>query len=81
VAMSVIWRIPYLFTKIAVAELSPVSVVFLRVAVASLVLVPVALSRGALGGLRPYLGWLVALALLEVVIPFPLISAGEQRIP
>lgn len=80
VAMSVIWGIPYLFIKIAVAEMSPVAVAFTRIAVASLVLLPVALSRGSLGGLRQKLGWLVALAFLEVVIPFPLIAAGEQRI-
>lgn len=78
--MSVIWGIPYLFIKIAVAEMSPVAVAFTRIAVASLVLLPVALSRGSLGGLRQKLGWLVALAFLEVVVPFPLIAAGEQRI-
>lgn len=78
-AMSVIWGIPYLFIKIAVAEMSPVAGAFTRIAVASLVLLPVAISRGSLAGLRQKLGWLVALAFLEVVVPFPLIAAGEQR--
>ena len=47
VAMSVIWGIPYLFIKVAVAEMSPMAVAFTRIAVASLVLLPVAISRQA----------------------------------
>jgi drug/metabolite transporter (DMT)-like permease len=80
VAMSLIWGIPYLLIKIAVAELSPLEVVFARVVIAAALLLPVALSRGALVGLRFRLGWLVGLALLEVAVPFPLIAAAEQRI-
>jgi drug/metabolite transporter (DMT)-like permease len=80
VAMSLIWGVPYLLIKIAVAELSPLEVVFARVLIAAVLLLPVALSRGALAGLRPRLGWLVGLALLEVAVPFPLIAAAEQRI-
>lgn len=81
VAMSLIWGVPYLLIKVAVAELSPLEVVFARVVIAALVLLPVALARRALAGLRPRLGWLVGLALLEVALPFPLIAAAEQRIP
>jgi drug/metabolite transporter (DMT)-like permease len=43
------------------------------------VLLPLAVKRGALRGLP--LGWLVAFATAEMVIPFPLIGWGEQRIP
>src|SRR5256885_11864962 len=79
-AMSLIWGIPYLFIKIAVAEIPPFGVVLARVAIATLVLLPVALAAGAFRGLRRKLGWVLALALLEIVVPFPLITAGEQRI-
>ncbi|MGH9062739.1 MAG: DMT family transporter, partial [Acidimicrobiales bacterium] len=79
--MAVLWGVPYLFIKIAVAEVSPVIVVFVRTALAALVLSPVAVRRGAMAGLRARLGWVVVLAVVEVAGPFLLISFGEQRIP
>jgi drug/metabolite transporter (DMT)-like permease len=42
------------------------------------VLLPVAIKTGALRGLP--LRWLVAFAIVEICIPFPLIGFGEQRI-
>jgi len=79
-AMSLIWGLPYFLIKVAITELSPLGVVFARIVIASLLLLPVALLRGAFAGLRPRLGWLVGLAVLEVAIPFSLIAAAEQRI-
>jgi drug/metabolite transporter (DMT)-like permease len=79
-AVSLLWGVPYLFIKVAVAELPPVSVVFARVATAALLLGPVAARRGALRGLRRRLPQLLVLSLLEITIPFLLISMGEQRI-
>jgi drug/metabolite transporter (DMT)-like permease len=79
-AVSLLWGVPYLFIKIAVAELPPVTVVFSRVATAALVLWPVAARRGTLRGLRARLPQLVVVALLEITIPFLLISIGEQHI-
>jgi drug/metabolite transporter (DMT)-like permease len=80
VAMCVIWGIPYLFIRVAVAELSPATLVFLRTGIAALILVPVALRRGAL---RPVLArWrpLLAFAAIEVGIPWFLLSSAEQKI-
>ncbi len=79
-AVSLLWGVPYLFIKVAVAELPPVTVVFVRVALAALLLWPVAVRRGALRGLRRRLPQLVVLSLLEITVPFLLISIGEQRI-
>jgi drug/metabolite transporter (DMT)-like permease len=79
-AVSLLWGVPYLFIKVAVAELPPVTVVFARVALAALLLGPVAARRGALGGLRGRLPQLAALAMLEITVPFLLISMGEQHI-
>jgi drug/metabolite transporter (DMT)-like permease len=79
-AVSLLWGVPYLFIKVAVAELPPVTVVFARVAMAALLLWPVAVRRGALQGLRPRLPQLVLLSLTEITVPFLLISMGEQRI-
>src|SRR5436190_10860236 len=79
-AVSVIWGLPYLFIKIAVDDgLTPGFVAWSRVVIATAVLLPIALKRRALRGLP--LVWLVAFATAEIVIPFPLIGWGEQRIP
>lgn len=40
-AMSVIWGIPYLLIKVAVREISPVTLVFARCLIALLLLLPV----------------------------------------
>jgi drug/metabolite transporter (DMT)-like permease len=79
-AIAVIWGLPYLFIKIAVDDgLTPGFVAWSRCVVAALVLLPIALRRGALRGLP--LAWLAIFATFEIVIPFPLIGWGEQRIP
>jgi drug/metabolite transporter (DMT)-like permease len=79
-AVSLLWGVPYLLIKVAVAELPPVTVVFARVVLAALVLWPVAVRGGALRGLRSRVPQLVLLSLLEVTVPFLLISIGEQHI-
>jgi drug/metabolite transporter (DMT)-like permease len=78
-AISVIWGLPYLFIKVAVdGGLTPGFVAWSRVTLAALVLLPIAWRSGVLRGLP--LGWLTLFALSEIVIPFPLIGFGEQRI-
>jgi drug/metabolite transporter (DMT)-like permease len=79
-AVSLLWGVPYLLIKVAVAELPPVTVVFARVGLAALVLWPVAARSGALRGLRSRVPQLVLLSLLEITVPFLLISVGEQHI-
>jgi drug/metabolite transporter (DMT)-like permease len=79
-AVSVIWGTPYLFIKIAVDELSPGFVAWSRIALAAAVLLPVAWRLGALKGLRRRWRVLLAFAVVEMAIPWPLIGFGEQRI-
>jgi drug/metabolite transporter (DMT)-like permease len=80
-AMSLIWGVPYLFIKIAVDDgVPPLFVAWSRVALGAALLLPIARRTGALRGLRPRLPWLVAFALSEVCIPFPLISYGELHV-
>ena len=80
-AVSVLWGMPYLFIKVAVDDgVSPVFLTFLRVLLAAALLLPFAASRGMLGGLRERWRPLVAFALFEMVIPFPLIAFGEQHV-
>jgi drug/metabolite transporter (DMT)-like permease len=78
--ISLLWGVPYLFIKVAVAEVSPVFLVFLRTALASLALLPLAWKYGALRDLRSLLLPLAVVAVVEVTVPFTLIGAGEQRI-
>lgn len=79
--VSIIWGIPYLFIKIAVDEgLSPAVVAWSRVTIAAIILVPLAWRTGALRGLRRRWRALVAFAVAEMAVPFPLIAAGEQRV-
>ena len=80
IAMSVIWGIPYLFIKIAVRELDPSVVVLARVGIAAAVLLPVAARRRVLYQLRQRWLAVAALACVQVVGPFLLISYGEQHI-
>ncbi|HYY81907.1 MAG TPA: DMT family transporter [Actinomycetes bacterium] len=79
-AVSLLWGVPYLFIKVAVGEVPPVTVVFVRVALAASLLLPLAARRGALRGLARRFPALVVLSLLEIAVPFVLISMGEQRI-
>jgi drug/metabolite transporter (DMT)-like permease len=76
-AVSLLWGIPYLFIKIAIADLSPLFVVFGRCAIAAAVLVPVAVARGLLPSLRGRLRFVIVLAAVHIVAPFLLISYGE----
>ena len=78
-AVSVIWGVPYMFIKIAVdGDLSPGFVAWSRVTLAALVLLPIAWRAGALRGLP--MRWLALFATAEIVVPFPLIGFGEQRV-
>ncbi|MDQ6857898.1 MAG: DMT family transporter [Chloroflexota bacterium] len=79
-AMAVIWGVPYLLIKIAVAELTPATLVLLRTTVAGLILVPLAIARGDLRALLPRWRWVVAYTIVEVAAPWILLSDAEQRI-
>ncbi len=80
-AMSLVWGIPYLFIKVAVdGGLSPAFIAWVRVTLAAAILLTLAWRAGLLGSLRGHGRWLLAYALAEIVIPFPLIAAGEQHV-
>jgi drug/metabolite transporter (DMT)-like permease len=79
-AMSFIWGIPYLFIKIAVAELTPASLVFLRCAIGAALLLPIAVARNEVRPLLPYWKWIVVYTFVEVAAPWFLLSDAERRI-
>ncbi len=78
--MSVIWGIPYLFIRIAVAEIQPSVLVLVRTSIAAAILLPIALTRF---DLRPVLArwrWVVAFALVEIAIPWVMLGTAEQHL-
>ena len=79
--MALVWGVPYLFIKLAVdGGLSPAFVAWARVTLAAVLLLPLAWRAGALRGLGARWRPLGAFAVVEIVVPFPLIAAGEQRV-
>jgi drug/metabolite transporter (DMT)-like permease len=80
VLMSVIWGIPYLFIRIAVAEITPATLVLARTVLAAAILLPIALLRV---DLRPVLArwrWVVAFAAVEIAIPWIALGSAEQHL-
>jgi drug/metabolite transporter (DMT)-like permease len=79
-AMSIVWGIPYLLIRVAVAEVSPAVLVFARTALATLILLPIALVRLDLGSVLRHWRWVVTFALVEIAIPWVMLGAAEQTI-
>lgn len=80
-AMGLIWGMPYLFIRTAVAEVSPAVLVFVRTALGAAVLLPLALRRGRFATLRRSWRALALFAVIEIVVPWFLLSDAEQRLP
>jgi drug/metabolite transporter (DMT)-like permease len=80
-AVSVLWGLPYLFIKIADdGGMPPLDLAWLRIALGAAVLVAIAWRAGTLPSLRGHLPWLLAFAVAEIAIPFPMIAAGETHV-
>ena len=81
-AASVIWGVPYLFIKIAVDHgVTPPVLAWGRVTLGALVLLALAWRAGTLPSLRGRWKWLLAFAVAEISIPFPMLAFGEERVP
>jgi len=79
--MSLVWGIPYLFIKVAVdGGMPPAFIAWVRCVLAAVILLALAHRAKLLPSLRGHWRWLLAYALAEIVIPFPLIAAGEQHV-
>jgi drug/metabolite transporter (DMT)-like permease len=78
--MCVIWGIPYLLIRVAVAEISPAMLVFARTAIGALILMPIVIRRGGLRGVGRKCIPLLAFAAAEVAGPWLLLFSAEQRI-
>ncbi len=80
-AISLIWGIPYLLIRIALRHgVTPPALAWGRVALAAVVLLGLAWRAGTLGELRGRCRPLLAYAVAEVAIPFPMLAIGEQHV-
>jgi drug/metabolite transporter (DMT)-like permease len=79
-AMCVIWGLPYLLIRVAVRDLSPATVVFSRTAIAALLLLPIAVGRKVLPELRGHWRWLLVFTMLELAIPWFLLTSAEEHL-
>ena len=80
IAMCLIWGVPYLLIKVAVSDISPVTLVFFRTTFGALLLLPLAAARGSLSSLLPHWRWIVAYTAVEVALPWFLVSDAELRL-
>ena len=81
-ATGVLWGVPYLLIRVAVApgQFTPAFVVFSRVAIGAALLIPYAAQRGVLKPALKELKWIIAYGIIEMVGPWGLISQGETKI-
>ena len=79
-AMCVIWGIPYMLIKVAVADVTPAVMVLGRTAVATALLLPIAAYRGQMRGLRAAWVPLVAYTAVEICGPWLLLGYAETRL-
>src|SRR5262249_2915615 len=79
-ALGVLWGMPYLLIRIAVASIDPLVVAFGRTLIGSLILLPVALNRGVLKAAVTHWRWLVIFTLIEISLPWLLIGHAETRL-
>lgn len=78
--MSVIWGVPYLFIRIAVAEIQPAVLVLVRTALGAAILLPIALARADMRLVLARWRWVVAFALVEIAVPWVMLGTAEQHL-
>lgn len=77
-----LWGASYLFIKVALEDgIAPLFIVFARIALGAAVLVPLAARAGVLRAMRGLAGPILVMAVIQVVLPFVLITYGERAIP
>lgn len=79
-ALSVIWGMPYLLIRIAVAEIDPLVVALGRTAIGAFLLLPIALYRRALAPVWRRWQPLLLFTLVEINAPWLLLGHAETRL-
>lgn len=78
--LSVLWGIPYLLIKVAVAGVSVPVLVFARTALGALVMLPLAVRAGGFDRVRRHWRPVAAFAALEIIGPWALLSDAERHL-
>ena len=76
--IGVIWGVPYLLMKVAVAELSTPVIVCARLIIGASLLIPLALYNGSLRGALQYWRYIALYAILEMAGPWYLITSAQR---
>jgi drug/metabolite transporter (DMT)-like permease len=79
-SLGLLWGMPYLLIRIAVAEIDPVVVAGARTLIGALLLLPVALHRNALAPAFRKWKWLLSFTLIEMSVPWVLLGHAETRL-
>jgi drug/metabolite transporter (DMT)-like permease len=82
VIAAALWGASYMFIKVALDDgVSEGTIIFVRTLLGAAVLLPLAVRAGALQPLIERGWWNVVLAGLQVIVPFGLITWGENKVP
>lgn len=79
-ALGLIWGMPYLMIRVAVASIDPLVVAFGRTVIGSLLLLPIALYRKELAPAFRHWPLLIVFTLVEINGPWLLLGHAETRI-
>jgi drug/metabolite transporter (DMT)-like permease len=80
-ALALLWGASYMFIEVALEDgLHPVFLVFVRLVLAGLILLPLASRTGRLRELPALWRPVLVLAVIQVVVPFLLISFGQEHV-
>jgi drug/metabolite transporter (DMT)-like permease len=80
-ALGIVWGIPYVLIKVAVAELSPAMLVLSRTGLAALLLLPLAIARHEVWPVVRRWRPMAVYTLVEIVVPWYFLNSAEQRLP
>jgi len=80
VTVAILWGVPYLFIRIAVADVSPVVIAWVRVLVAAIVLLPFAASRGGVASALRRWRWILLLGAYYMALAWTLIPLAERSL-
>lgn len=79
-SLALIWGVPYMLIRVAVAEVSPPVLVFGRTTIGAALLLPAVLRRGHLHRLLSRWRAIAAFTVAELAVPWLLLSWAERRI-
>ena len=80
-SLGIAWGIPYLFIKVAVAELEPAMLVLARAGLAAILLLPLALARKEVVPVLRRWKPMLIYTIVEIILPWYFLSTAEQKLP